>query len=137
MEDYDIEHQIIIDLVGALNHKSIWAMTKKYQGVVKSQAQVFEDIANDMNASLAKGMDRIQNFQSMVGVFTLAKREAYVQEGKDWFLSMLKKARKKFPHQTDAYLNIETVIKYQIQLLDVINSTEYVESINSAPPKGA
>ena len=146
MEDYDVEDYVIINTIdqaaknadakyagnaGYLVHKSVWAMTKKYQGVSKSADSVFEAIGQDEIASLAKGLDRINNFQSMVGVFTLAKRIAYVQEGLKYFLPMLKKARKKFPHHADAYLNIETVLKYQIEMLQVINDTEYVEQINS------
>ena len=147
MEDYNVERLIIMNVIDAAAKRadpkydgndgvivacSVWAMTKTYKGVKKSPERVFDDIANDMYASLAKGLDRINNFQSMVGVFKLAKRIEYIQEGLKFFLPMLKMARKYFPHHLDAYLNIETVLKYQIELIQVINDTDYVESINSA-----
>ena len=146
MEDYDVEATTIIKTIddaakradhtymgydGAIVQASVWAMTKTYKGFKKRAEDVFKAIEDDELASLAKGLDRVNNFQSMVGVFKLAKRIAYIQEGLQYFLPMLKNARKRFPHHADAYLNIETVLKYQIELIQVINDTDYVESINS------
>ena len=144
MEDYDVERDLIMATLmqhtGTQSksrgwarrvYDAIWAMTKTYRGVKKSMEQVLADIADDPLASLAKGLDRVQNFQSMIRVFKLAKRKAYIQEGIDWFLPMLKKARKQFSYQMDAYLGIETLMKYQIELFVVINDTELVNALNS------
>lgn len=153
MEDYDVELQTLVNLLdgaalqnpkyaglgslGAIVAASVWAMTKTYKGKKKSPDSVFADIANDELASLAKGLDRMNNFQTMVGTFNLPKRISYVQEGLKYFLPMLKAARRKFVHHTYAYLNIETVIKYQIELLQVINDQAYLEDINSVHLQGA
>lgn len=144
MEDYDVERQLILDTLTQWTgpdsknkawarkvYNAVWAMTKTYRGVKKSMEQVLADIADDALASLAKGLDRVQNFQSMIRVFKLAKRKAYILEGIDWFLPMLKKARKKFSYQMDAYLCIETLMKYQIELFQVINDTDLVNALNS------
>lgn len=122
MEDFGIDMGLIADKFGEKNFQSAWAMTKKYQGVTKSPEQVFMDIGNDRNASLAKLLDRIDNFQSMPGVFTQAKQLAYIEEGEVYFLPMAKRARQRFTQQNDAYFNVITVLRYQIELLKLINA---------------
>lgn len=126
IEDHDIDDQELRQQFGTTVYNSVWAMSKKsirHKLKRTDMQHIFEGISQDKNASLAKGLDRINNFQSMAGVFTRDKQLSYIEEGKMYFLPMLKAARKRFPEQTDAYLNIETVLKYQIQLLEIINST--------------
>jgi (p)ppGpp synthase/HD superfamily hydrolase len=122
MEDFGIEKEFIRNRFGIKNFNSAWAMTKKYQGIGKSPDQVFDDIGNDPNASIAKLLDRIDNYQSMPEVFSREKQLDYLHEGVVYFLPMGKRARKNFPTQTDAYFNVETVLKYQIELLSLLNA---------------
>lgn len=57
----------------------------------------------------------------MVGVFKIEKQKAYIQEVFDLFLPMLKKARRLFPHQVNAYENIKHILQSQIELIQAIH----------------
>jgi len=90
-------------------------MLNKHRAV--SMEEYFRMIGNDRVCSLVKGVDRINNFQSMHGAFTIEKQIKYAVEVKEFFLPMLKRARKKYPKQMDAYYNIENMLKSQYQLV--------------------
>lgn len=93
-------------------------MTKVIHGVQRDEKELFERMANDPVASIAKGCDRIHNLSSMGGVFTIEKQKKYIAEVRNLFLPMLKKARRNFPHQTAAYENIKFVLNSQITLIE-------------------
>jgi (p)ppGpp synthase/HD superfamily hydrolase len=97
--------------------RSVELITKEWRGEKKPTQYYFDAMACDEIASIAKGCDRIHNYQSMVGVFSTAKQEEYLKEGDDYFLPMLKAARRNFPHQTNAYENIKFVMTSQMQLI--------------------
>lgn len=122
-EDYHITDAEIRDLfpqgtdfANRVSH-SVELITKEWRGEKKPSRAYFDLMAADEIASIAKGCDRIHNYQSMVGVFSPEKQEEYLKEGDDWFLPMLKKARRAFPHQTMAYENIKFVMTSQMQLI--------------------
>lgn len=83
-----------------------------------SENKYFDGIASDPVASIVKGADRIHNVNSMVGVFSKEKQKKYIQEVNIHFLPMLKKARKLFPEQLDAYFNIMHMLRSQVNLLE-------------------
>lgn len=121
-EDYDITdaeiRALFVDKEFANRvANAVESMTKEWRGVRKDEAKVFEAIANDEIASIAKGCDRVNNIQSMLGVFTIEKQKEYVGEVDALFLPMLKIARRAFPHQVLAYENIKFVLKSQIELI--------------------
>lgn len=126
-EDYDITDREIRDLFFQDNEfaarvaRAVENMTKVFRGVKKDEAQLFEAMSQDPIASIAKGCDRMHNLQSMVGVFKLAKQKSYIQEVHDLFLPMLKKARRLFPHQVNAYENIKHILQSQIQLIEAVH----------------
>lgn len=98
----------------------VWRMTKKYRGGVGSAAtpsELFAEMARCPISSIAKGVDRIHNLQSMVGVFTLEKQKAYLLETEEFFLPMLKRAEQAFPSQEPAYKIIRTFLKMQMELI--------------------
>jgi (p)ppGpp synthase/HD superfamily hydrolase len=92
-------------------------MTKEFRGVKKDEVALFEAMSKDPIASIAKGCDRIHNVSSMLGVFTVEKQKIYIQEVVDLFLPMLKRARRLFPHQVNAYENIKFVLQTQMDLI--------------------
>lgn len=99
---------------------AVWLMTKKFRGgpgAASTPQEMFRGMAQNPIASIAKGVDRIHNLQSMVGVFTREKQEAYLDETEEFFLPMLKEAERLFPEQEPAYKQIRTVLKMQIELL--------------------
>lgn len=121
LEDYvEVTQHEIDELVGLTASRSVVVISKKIQGKYRHREvdSYFNDIAMDREASLVKGCDRVRNLQTMVGVFSLEKQQEYIQETKDYFLPMLKRAAGIFPMQYLAYMNIRTMLKSQIELLE-------------------
>lgn len=121
LEDYvEVTRNDILDLVGQTATESVVMISKKIQGKHRHQGLdgYFNDIGQDQEASIVKGCDRIRNLQTMVGVFSSEKQREYIQETKDYFLPMLKRAAGLFPMQYLAYMNIRTMLKSQIELLE-------------------
>ena len=99
---------------------AVWLMTKKFRGghgAASTPQELFRGMAENPIASIAKGVDRIHNLQSMVGVFTREKQASYLAETEEFFLPMLKEAERLFPEQEPAYKLVRTVLKMQIELL--------------------
>ncbi len=106
---------------------AVWNMTKEFRGEKRDEVQLFEDMARCPIASIAKGCDRMHNLQTMVGVFTIEKQKKYIQEVHDLFLPMLKKARRLFSHQVNAYENIKHVLTSQMELIEAIHTATVTE----------
>lgn len=119
MEDYSdaMSEEYIKEKFGQHNLTTLKFLNKK---LWRNYEEYFKNLANDMVGSLVKLIDRINNAQSMErGNFTLEKQMNYCNEIKVYFLPMAKQARKNFPKQMDAYYNIETVLKSQVELLEI------------------
>lgn len=119
-EDHDVTFEEIEDLFGSTVCKSVMAMTKVYQGVRFPPDYIARLQADDDIASLNKGADRIHNQATVVGVFSPKKIEEYIGETRSHILPMLKAARKNFPEQDGAYLNIRTVLTSQVTALEAL-----------------
>jgi len=92
-------------------------------GIKKSPEAYSATLAQDPIGSLVKGADRISNFQTMQGVFTLEKQEEYIEECETYILVMMKEASRRFTKQEQAYANIRHMLKSQIQLIEAIHET--------------
>lgn len=101
--------------------RAVENMTKEWRGEKKDEAKLFAAMAEDEIASIAKGCDRIHNFQSMVHVFKLQKQKDYIAEAEHLFFPMLKAARRNFPHQGMAYENIKHMLRSQIELIEAMH----------------
>jgi (p)ppGpp synthase/HD superfamily hydrolase len=121
-EDYGVSDEEIRERFGADVARAVDAMTKTFRGQRRPEALVFEQIAADAMASVAKGADRIHNLNSMVGVFHKDKQLSYVAEAEEYFLPMLKKARRLHVRQEAAYENIKLMILSQINLIKAMHS---------------
>lgn len=133
-EDYGVTSAEIRELFfedsefAARVDRAVENMTKEWRGVKKDEKALFEAMSQDPIASIAKGCDRMHNLQTMVGVFKLEKQKQYIQEVYDFFFPMLKKVRRLFPHQVNAYENIKHILEGQIQLIEAIHSAMTTES---------
>lgn len=88
----------------------------------KTNIDYYAAMSNNVIASLVKGADRMHNFQSMTGVFSEEKQEAYILEAETLLLPMLKEARNKFPRYRPAFENIKYVLSMQMMLVtDMLN----------------
>lgn len=88
----------------------------------KTDLQYYLGLQASPIGSIAKGIDRCHNIQTMVGVFTKEKQISYCTEVRQWILPMMSKARELFPQQEAAYHNVKHTLLCQLELLDVINS---------------
>ena len=120
-EDYDISNDEIENRYGQRVANSVQCLTKVFRGVKKDPEWYFGFIADDPIASIVKGGDRVHNFGSMIGVFNMNKQKEYIKEGEDYFLPMLKTARRKFVRQVGAYENIKMMLNSQIFLIKEIH----------------
>lgn len=116
-EDYGVLREELVRRFTEECAAAIWTMTKEFKGVKRNPVEVFESIANDPLASIAKGADRGHNFNSMVGVFTPTKQIDYVKEGEKHFIPMIKKARRLFPDQEPAYENVKHLLTTQMAMV--------------------
>jgi (p)ppGpp synthase/HD superfamily hydrolase len=101
--------------------RAVENMTKEWRGEKKDEVALFAAMGEDPIASIAKGCDRIHNFQSMVGVFKFEKQKSYIAEAEKLFFPMLKRARRTFPHQSLAYENIKHMLRSQIELIEAMH----------------
>lgn len=113
----EIENFISKEPSASLIANASWRLTKKYNGEVFNQKDLFDSMANCPIASVVKGADRINNFQTAVDVFSREKQLRYVEEGKRYFLPMLNKARNNFPSQEPVYQNIVSFLNTQMKLI--------------------
>lgn len=120
-EDYDVSFETIGREFGGRVAHAVNRLTKVHQGIRKTDAQYFEEMLDCPIATLAKGADRINNQQTMQGVFSTDKQLAYIEETERWILPMIKTARRRYPEQENAYENVKLLLRSQIQLLQAIN----------------
>lgn len=129
MEDHGVTRETIKSKFGELISEATYLLSKEYLGKTKSTEDYYAAIAECPIASLAKGGDRIHNYQTMHSVFTCKKQLAYIEEGEKYILPMLKEARSNFPDQELAYENIKYTLKGQIELLKLsIRAKEELET---------
>ena len=113
-EDHQIPSEDIEREFGKVVREAVWKLTKKYAGTIKNKKDYIEAIALCPIASIVKGLDRVNNLQSMIEVFTIEKITDYTNEADNIFLPMLKKAGKLFPEQQAAYHAISQQMKHAI-----------------------
>ena len=113
-EDHQIPSDVIAKEFGQEVADVVWKLTKKFAGNHKNKTEYIDDIAMCEVASIVKGLDRVNNLHSMIGVFTLEKMTSYANEAEKIFLPMLKKAGKLFPEQQSAYHAISQQMKQAI-----------------------
>lgn len=119
-EDYEVSDNMIRMRYGATVADAVALLNKNG----KTSEHYFEQLAMNSIASVVKGADRINNLQSMVGVFTPEKQLRYIAEVEKYFLPMLKIARRSFARQEPVYENIKHVLTSQLELLKVINGSQ-------------
>ena len=99
-------------------------MPKVYRGVKVPEATYLHGLEQDPLAALAKGVDRLHNLSSMVGVFTRAKQVGYIEESEAWHLPMLKQAQRRGPALDAAFENVKLNLRSRITLIRAIHEAE-------------
>ena len=121
IEDCNVSKESIYTEFDADVAETVELMTNKV-GEVKKQKESYNGVMhNNPIVSIAKGIDRIHNHQSMQGVFDKEKQLDYIEETRIYVLPMLKLARRLYPEQEPVYQNIKSVLLMQMDLIGVIN----------------
>jgi len=126
MEDKDISHEELKERFGLRSADSIQNMSRKYRGVKLDIKEYYNNIKSDPIASIAKGIDRINNMQTMVGVFTINGQKWYIEETEEYILPMLKYARHRFVQQERIYEALKHTLMSQVELIQAIHRAQGV-----------
>lgn len=116
-EDFNIGFEELAQRFGPEIAGAVALLTKKHRGLKIPPEEYFRKMAACAIASVIKGADRINNLQSMLGVFSLQKQKAYCAEVEVYFLPMLKAARREFMDQEPVYENLKLMMRSQLELL--------------------
>lgn len=116
VEDKNVSLNLIGDRFGMPVTHAVNALSKVIDGVKRSPESVYKMISENETASVVKGIDRVNNQGSMLGVFSLGKQREYIEETETFVLPMLKIARRRFPRQEPAYENIKHILVREIRL---------------------
>lgn len=128
-EDYDVGFDEIQSKFGNKIGTAVSLLTKKYRGDKIPAEVYYKDLAKDPIASVVKGADRVNNIQTMIGVFSLEKQKAYIDETENLVLPMLKSARRQFTMQESAYENEKMMIRSQLELIQAIHASSESKEI--------
>ena len=121
-EDHDVPISLIHAEFGELVGTGVDLMSDKdAQGREKPLEAYFAAMVESPVASLAKGIDRIHNFQSMVGVFDHDKQVRYMDEAREHILPMMKAARKRYTQQEPCYQITKHVLLTQMDLIQAMH----------------
>ncbi len=86
----------------------------------KGTKYYYEEMIKNGAATVIKGSDRIHNVQTMVGVFTNEKIEAYIKETKEFVIPMLYDSIFHHPQFEAVYSNEILVLESQLALIGEI-----------------
>lgn len=145
-EDYDVSYEEITNKFGKrvadacerlnkVKWRTVETGGKKPYVFTKTKEEYFPPISECPIASVVKAADRIHNFGSMVGVFSLPKQKQYLAEGEELILPVVKDARNKFPEQEPVYMNLMFMLRSQISLIRAIHANE-PQTNEKIPPTG-
>ena len=107
---------------GSVKHSVDLVTFSVMDGETKDTARTryYNMILTDRAATLTKLVDRCHNVSSMAGVFTKEKLKAYIEETREYVLPLLRKAKTKYPEDSD----ILFILKYHItSVVDSIDAT--------------
>lgn len=113
-----VEHSFIQERFGKTVGDAVFLLDKNGKDLETYHA----GCATNPISSIVKPSDGINNFGSMIGVYTREKQLAKIHELENKFLPIAKKGRRSFPRQEKAYENIKFVLNSQLSMLKAINA---------------
>ncbi|HVI40100.1 MAG TPA: HD domain-containing protein [Anaerovoracaceae bacterium] len=130
-EDYDVGFEEIETKFGIEVGRAVRLLSKEHRGDKTPLEVYYKEIGKNRIAAVVKGADRVNNIQTMVGVFSLEKQKKYIEETESLVLPMLKIARRNFPTQESAYENMKFVLRSQLELIQAIHKASMQGVISS------
>lgn len=130
VEDCDVPIKDIYTAFGELVGVGVGLMSDiDSQGADKPLASYYSSMVESPIASIAKGIDRMHNFQSMMSVFSDPKKSRYIEETREHLIPMLKNARKRYSPQEPAYQNVKHILLTQMELISGMLSAKMVSAV--------
>ena len=124
VEDCGVERAEIYRRFGDMVGNAVHLMTDSDEsGADLPHENYYPRMAVCPVTSLAKGIDRVHNFQSMLGVFDIAKQQRYIAETREHILPMMKTARRQFVEQEPAYQNVKHLLLTQMELVEYMHAS--------------
>ena len=117
VEDKNVPLEEIERMFGPEIKHKVDLLSKEVLGQKKADYNLSEAF-NDIDTSVVKTADRINNVSSMVGVFKQPRLLRYYNETKDIFFPLIKAARRNFPSQEPVYENFKLQLVNQLVLVD-------------------
>ncbi len=123
VEDHSLNPAVIQSKFGKKVKEEVLLLTKTFEGrgTERENRKYFDRIENSPMASIIKLVDRVENVQTMQGVFTIEKQCSYLDEVDRYFLPMAVRAREKFPNQRKAYTNVKLTLEARCELIKEIH----------------
>ena len=130
VEDCDVPIKDIYTAFGELVGVGVGLMSDiDTQGVDKPLESYYSTMVESPIASIAKGIDRMHNFQSMMSVFSDPKKSRYIEETREHLIPMLKSARKRYSQQEPAYQNVKHILLTQMELISGMLDAKMVSAV--------
>jgi (p)ppGpp synthase/HD superfamily hydrolase len=130
VEDCDVPIKSIYSAFGELVGVGVGLMSDiDSQGVDKPLESYYSSMVESPIASIAKGIDRMHNFQSMMSVFSDPKKSRYIEETREHLVPMLKNARKRYSPQEPAYQNVKHILLTQMELISGMLDAKMVSAV--------
>lgn len=127
-EDYSESEYVLKEEVLEI-YDYIVRISKVRNGEKISYEQYFGEMSQCPVTSVVKAVDRIHNLSTMSSVFSVEKMESYINEVHEYFLPMIKTARRNFPSQEPLYEQLKSTLillsdalSHQIPALKELNS---------------
>lgn len=131
-EDKNVGFEEIVRRFGEQIGFSVKLLTKKHRGIIIPYQTYFANIAQDPIASIVKLGDRGHNILTMSSAgWTEQKQTQYLNEVFEWFLPMLKQARRQFTEQEPVYENLKSFLL--VQAAHIRLNLDYLNQLNLKP----
>lgn len=127
-EDYYVSHEELKALFGEMMADAAMQLSKNDGDRKMSNDEYFRFMHKCPIVSVCKGVDRINNFQTMVNVFSGKSQLGYISETEFFILPMLKKAKRLLQEQEAIYENMKVMLLNQLEFVKIIHKERDVKA---------
>lgn len=125
-EDYDVSFETIAKEFGSVVAETVKGVTKpKEFAKTQTEYQVYyEGMIANAHILPVKACDRLHNLSTMLEVFTLKKRQDYIEEVREFMIPTAKKVRMLYPETYQKVTLLIRLLEMYCSLIETINKKE-------------